>query len=133
MPSSLRILVADDNENIRNGLCSILSARSGWIVCGHAVDGMDAVQKAIDLKPDVVLVDVSMPGLNGFEAAGCIHEQIPNIEILIVTEHDSRTLKHLPPQPGVRGYVVKSRLEHDLIPAVEAAGKHQAVSTSAVA
>jgi two-component system response regulator NreC len=133
MPSSLRILVADDNEKIRNGLCSALEARSGWIVCGHAVDGMDAVQKAVDLKPDVVLVDVSMPGLNGFEAAGCIHEQIPSAEILIVSEYDSRTLEHLPPQPGVRGYVVKSRLEHDLIPAVEAASKHQAVSNSAVA
>jgi two-component system, NarL family, response regulator NreC len=133
MPSSLRILVADDNEKIRNGLCSALEARSGWIVCGRAVDGMDAVQKAVDLKPDVVLVDVSMPGLNGFEAAGCIHEQTPNVEILIVTEHDSRTLEHLPPLPGVRGYVVKSRLEHDLIPAVEAASKHQAVSTSAAA
>ena len=61
-----------------------------------AVDGMDAVEKAVDLKPDVVLVDVSMPGLNGFEAAGSIHEQIPNAEILIVTEHDSRTLGAVP-------------------------------------
>ena len=133
MPSSLRILVADDNEEIRNGICSALETRLGWIVCGQAVDGTDAVQKAVDLKPDIVLVDVSMPGLNGFEAAGCIHEQIPNAEILIVTEHDSGTVKHIPPQPGVRGYVVKSRLEHDLIPAVEAASKHQAVSSSAAA
>lgn len=62
-----------------------------------------------------------MPGLNGFEAAGSIHEQIPDAKILIVTEHDSRTLEHLPPQPGVHGYVVKSRIACDLIPAVEAA------------
>jgi two-component system, NarL family, response regulator NreC len=133
MPGSLRILVADDNEKIRNDLCSALETRSGWIVCGRAVDGTDAVQKAIQLKPDIVLVDMSMPGLNGFEAAGCIHEQIPDAEILIVTEHDSRTLEHLPAQPGVRGYVVKSRLNSDLIPAVEAAGKHQRVSCSAAA
>lgn len=133
MPSPLRILVADDNEQIRNGLCSVLEARSGWIVCGHAVDGTDAVQKALDLKPDIILVDVSMPGLNGFEAAVCIHEQIPSVEILIVTEHDVGAVKHLPPQPGIRGYVVKSRLEHDLIPAVEAASKHQPVSNSAAA
>lgn len=131
MPSSLRILVADDNEKIRNGLCSVLEAHSGWFVCGRAVDGLDAVQKALDLKPDVVLVDVSMPGLNGFEAAGCIHEQIPDAEILIVTQHDSRTLEHLPPQPGVRGYVVKSRIELDLIPAVEAAGQHKSALGSA--
>jgi two-component system, NarL family, response regulator NreC len=133
MLSSLRILVADDNETIRNGICSVLEAHSEWIVCGRAVDGMDAVEKAVDLKPDVILMDVSMPGLNGFEAAGRIHEQIPNAAILIVTEHDSRTLELLPAQPGIRGYIIKSRLEHDLIPAVEAASRHQAVSNSAVA
>ena len=133
MTIPLRILVADDNEKIRNGICSVLEKRSGWIICGRAVDGTDAVQKAVDLKPDVVLVDVSMPGLNGFEAAICIYEQMPNAEILIVTEHDSKTLEHIPPQPGVRGYVVKSRIEHDLIPAIEAASKHQAVFNSTVA
>jgi two-component system, NarL family, response regulator NreC len=133
MPGALRILVADDNEKIRNGMCSVLEARSGWIVCGRAIDGTDAVQKAIELKPDIVLVDVSMPGLNGFEAAECIHEQIPGAKILIVTEHDSRTLKHLPPQPGIGGYVVKSRLEHDLIPAIEAASKHQTLSNTTAA
>ena len=89
MPTSLRILVADDNEMIRNGLCAVLETRSGWIVCGCAVDGTDAVQKAAKLKPDVILVDVSMPGLNGFEAAECIHEQVPDAEILIVTQQDS--------------------------------------------
>lgn len=130
MPSSLRILVADDNEKIRNGLCSVLEARAGWIVCGRAVDGLDAVQKALDLKPDVILVDASMPGMSGFAAAGCIHKQIPNAEILIVTEHDPHTLELLPPQPGVRAYVVKSRLERDLIPAVEAASEHKPRSTS---
>jgi CheY-like chemotaxis protein len=92
MPGPLRILVADDNEEIRNGLCSALEARSGWVVCGRAIDGTDAVEKAAELKPDIVLVDVSMPGLNGFEAAKCIHEELPAAEILIVTEHDSRAL-----------------------------------------
>ena len=121
MSSSLRILVADDNEKIGNGICSALEAHSRWLVCGRAVDGMDALEKAVDLKPDVILVDVPMPGLNGFDAAGRIHKHVPNAEILIVTEHDGRTLELLPPQPGVRGYVVKSRLERDLIPAVEAA------------
>ena len=130
MPDNLRILVADDNETIRNSLCSVLETRSGWVVCGRAIDGTDVVQKAVELKPDILLLDVSMPGLNGFEAAQCIHEQIPDTEILIVTEHDSRTLELLPPQPGVRGYVMKSQLEHDLIAAVEAASKHQTVSSS---
>jgi DNA-binding NarL/FixJ family response regulator len=133
MPTSLRILVADDNEMIRNGLCAVLETRSGWIVCGCAVDGTDAVQKAAELKPDVILVDVSMPGLNGFEAAECIHEQVPDAEILIVTEQDSSMLDQLPRLPGVRGYVVKSRITSDLILAVEAASKHRPRVDSATA
>lgn len=133
MPVSLRILVADDNEVIRNGLCAVLERRSGWLVCGRAVDGTDAVQKAVELRPDVILVDVSMPGLNGFEVAKRVHDQLPDAEILVVTEHDAQTLKHLPSQPGVRGYVVKSQIERDLISAVEAASKHQTVSATAAA
>ena len=80
-------------------MCSVLEAHSGWVICGRAVDGTDAVQKAIELRRDVILVDVSMPGLNGFEVAESIHRQIPDTEILIVTEHDAGTLKHLPSQP----------------------------------
>ena len=80
-------------------MCSVLEAHSGWVICGRAVDGTDAVQKAIELRRDVILVDVSMPGLNGFEVAESIHRQIPDTEILIVTEHDAGNLKHLPSQP----------------------------------
>ncbi len=135
--SLVRILVADDSELIRSSLCSILQSRAGWIVCGEATDGKEAFEKAIQLNPDaiqlnpdVILIDVSMPRLNGFEAAKRIHEQVPDSEILIVTEHDSRTLAALPSQPGVRGYVVKSRITLDLIHAVEAASKHEPVSIS---
>lgn len=94
------------------------------------MDGEDALEKAIKLKPDVVLVDMSMPHLNGFEVSARIHEQIPKTEILIVTEHDARTLAHIPSQPGVRGYVLKSRIERDLIPAVEAASQHRPLASS---
>ncbi|HEY6466934.1 MAG TPA: response regulator transcription factor [Candidatus Acidoferrales bacterium] len=131
--SSVRILVADDNEAIRNSLCSALQSQAGWTVCGEATDGHDAFEKAVELKPDVILLDVSMPRLNGFETAARIHEQIPDVEILIVTEHDSRTLAHVVSQPGVRGYVIKSRIERDLIPAVEAASKHQPLASSTAA
>jgi len=128
--SLVRILVADDNELIRSGLCSVLQSRAEWIVCGEAIDGKEALEKAIQLRPDVILVDVAMPHLNGFEAARGIHEQLPDSEILVVTEHDSKTLAALPSQPGVRGYVMKSRISVDLIQAVEAASKHQPVSMS---
>ena len=124
----IRILVADDSERMRSGLCSLLKSHPGWIICGEAINGRDAVEKAIHLGPDVILVDISMPHLNGFESARCIHENVPEAEILIVTEHDSRSLSHLPPQEGVRGYVVKSRLDRDLVSAVEAASKHEPLS-----
>jgi len=129
----LRILVADDNELIRSNLCSVLRSRVGWVVCGEASDGRDALEKAIELKPDVILVDISMPHLNGFEVAASIHERVPDAEILIVTEHDSGTLAHLPCQPGVRGYVMKSRIVRDLTRAVEAASQHEPVSSSTAA
>lgn len=131
--SAVRILVADDNEAVRNSLCSVLRSQEGWTVCGEARDGHDAVEQAFQLRPDVILVDVSMPCLNGFETAALIHEQIPDVEILIVTQHDPRTLAHIAPRPGVRGYVAKSRIAHDLIPAVEAASKHQPLASSTAA
>ena len=116
-------MVADDNEAIRNGLCTVLESRSGWVVCGQAVDGRDAVEKAFELRPDMILVDVSMPHLNGFEVARCIHERMPDCGILVVTEQDPRFTAHLSPQPGVSGYVAKSRITLDLLSAMEAASK----------
>lgn len=119
------ILVADDSDMVRAALCSFLKSRSGWTVCGEAANGNETVEKAIALKPDVILLDASMPDISGFEAARRIHEQVPHAEILIVTEQDARYLSHIGPQPSVRGYVLKSRLSRDLLPAVEAASKHQ--------
>lgn len=130
--SSVRILIADDSELMRSGMRSLLRLQSGWVVCGEAVDGKDAVEKAVALKADVVLADISMPHWNGLEVAKRIHAQAPDSEILIVTEMDSRSLAHLPTQPGVRGYVLKSRITRDLIPAIEAASKHQALPRPAL-
>jgi DNA-binding NarL/FixJ family response regulator len=129
---SVRILIADDSELMRTGMRSLLESQSAWVVCGEANDGIDAVEKAVALKPDVVLVDISMPHLNGLEVARRIHEQAPDSEILIVTEMDSRSLGHMPSQPGVRGYVMKSRITRDLIPAIEAASQHQALPNPAL-
>jgi CheY-like chemotaxis protein len=122
---SVRILVADDNDLMRRALCSLLQSRAGWTICGEAKDGTDAVEKAIQLKPDVILVDLSLPHLNGFEVAKSIHRQMPDSKILVVTEQESRLLARLPCQPGVHGYVVKSRIGLDLTSAVEAASSHQ--------
>jgi DNA-binding NarL/FixJ family response regulator len=118
---SMRILVADDNHMIRGGMCTLLQAHEGWTVCGEAADGADAVEKALALDPDVILLDISMPHLNGLEAAKQIHKRMPASKIFLVTEHDANTLEKIPRQPGVCGYLMKSRLHFDLIAAIEAA------------
>jgi DNA-binding NarL/FixJ family response regulator len=118
---SVRILIADDNDMLRGGMCTLLQSHEGWTICGEAVDGTDAVEKAIALNPDVILLDLSMPHLNGLEAAKEIHKRMPASKILVVTEHDAKILEKMPPHSGVCGYIMKSRLNFDLIPAIEAA------------
>jgi len=103
---------------------------SGWLVCGEAVTGADAIEKASRLQPDVILTDISMPDMNGFEVACRVHEQRPHCKILIVTEHDSRSFAHVEPRPGVWGYVMKSRVTSELIPAIEAATENKTFSAS---
>ncbi len=125
----VRILVADDHVLIKKGLCSLLQEHAGWVVCGEAAGGTDALEKAAQLNPDVVLIDVSMPDVNGFEVARRIHEQLPGAKILMVTEYDLCLLQKMEP-PGVHGYVLKSRAGSDLISAIEAALKGQARSAS---
>lgn len=119
----LRILVADDNDLMRTGLRALLEEHVWWTICGEATGGVDAIQKALQLKPDVILLDVSMPDLNGFQVARRIHQQLPDAAILIVTEHDSSSFENADPQPGVCGYVMKSRASSDLVAAVEVASR----------
>jgi two-component system, NarL family, response regulator NreC len=126
-----RILVADDNELMRRGIFSLLREHARWIVCGEAKDGLDAVEKALLLKPDIILMDLSMPDLNGFEVARRIHEQLPGCRIVMVTEHDPRTFSHITPQPGVRGYVMKSGMSVDLVAAIEVTADREPLPTSA--
>ena len=117
--AALKILIADDNELIRNGIRLILESCPNWLVCGEAHNGPDAVEKAVELQPDVILIDISMPQMNGFEAAKRIHERVPGAQILMVSEHDSHSLAQAGTQPGVSGYVQKSRLGIDLISTIE--------------
>jgi two-component system, NarL family, response regulator NreC len=129
--SSVRILVADDNDLMRSALCSLLHKQRGLVICGEAKNGTDAISEAVRLAPDVILVDISMPDVNGLEVARRIHQQLPDCEILIVTEHDYRSLAHFERPPGVRGYVMKSRLSFDLVSAVKSASEHRPLSASA--
>jgi DNA-binding NarL/FixJ family response regulator len=117
---NLKILVADDHDIIRRGLKQLLTARSGWEVCGEAKTGREAVSAAEQLKPDVAVLDISMPDLNGLEAARQIQKTSPKTGILILTMHFTDQLVREVIDSGARGYILKSDADRDLITAVEA-------------
>src|SRR5258708_39835322 len=85
---SLRILIVDDYETVRRGVRSLVSSRRGWVVCGEAGDGLEAVEKAKSLRPDVVLMDVSMPRMDGGEATRIIRREVPESKVIIVSQND---------------------------------------------
>jgi len=115
-----RILVADDHEVVRRGLCSLLRGQPDWEVCGEAGDGREAVENAQKLQPDVVILDIGMPNLNGLEATRQILKANPRIRILILTLHDSDQVVRDILDAGARGFLLKSDAARDLIAAVEA-------------
>ena len=114
----MRILVADDHSLIRTGICSTLSSDASLTVCGEAVDGQDAVDKARELVPDLVVMDISMPRMNGLDAAREIQRLLPGVEVLIVTQHDSPEMARQAFNAGASGYVVKSAISSTLLAAI---------------
>jgi DNA-binding NarL/FixJ family response regulator len=116
----LRILIADDHEVARRGIRSLLESHPGWGVCAEAKDGRDAVELAASTKPDLVLLDIGMPNLNGLEAARQILATTPNVAILILTMHDSDNVIREVLRAGARGFLLKSDAGRDLVAAVEA-------------
>jgi DNA-binding NarL/FixJ family response regulator len=123
--AEVRILIADDSPAVRAGLKLLLQYHDDWTVCGEAEDGNDAVKKAAELKPDVILLDISMPAMDGLSAAEIIRRDAPDSEILIVTHFESLDLARYAAQTGVRAYITKSRIGTDLERAIEAASRHQ--------
>jgi two-component system NarL family sensor kinase len=117
--SAVRILLADDHAIVRRGLRALLSARPDWFICGEAEDGFDAIEKAKQLTPDVILMDVSMPRLNGLEAARAIRLQVPEAQILIVSQNDPAVLRAQASDVGARGYVAKADLSRDLLNTID--------------
>jgi DNA-binding NarL/FixJ family response regulator len=122
---NLRILIADDHDLMRRGVRSLLQSHPGWEICGEAHTGREAVSKAEELKPDVVILDISMPDLNGVEAARRIRTATPSSEILILSVHYSDQLIRDILEAGVRGYLIKSDSDRDLITAVETLANHK--------
>jgi DNA-binding NarL/FixJ family response regulator len=122
---TIRILVVDDHPIVRQGLKTLLEGHSGWAVIGEASDGAEALEKAGELNPDVMVLDVTMPRMNGLEACRLLRRQFPDLEILFVTQHDSPQMMREALEAGARGYVVKSNAARDLLAAVEAVSQHR--------
>jgi DNA-binding NarL/FixJ family response regulator len=127
-----RILVADDHDVVRQGVRALLEGQPGWEVCGEAVDGRQAVEQARRLKPDLVVLDIGMPEMNGLEAARRILESRPQTEVLILTMHDSEQLIREVVRAGARGYVLKSDAGRTLVAAVQALREHKPFLTARV-
>jgi DNA-binding NarL/FixJ family response regulator len=119
----LRVLVADDHDLIRRGVRDLLAARSGWRVVAEACTGTEAVRKAVELKPDIAILDFSMPELNGPAAAAQIAERSPETGVVVLTMHDSEHVVREVLRTGARGLVLKSDADRDLLEAVEAVAK----------
>jgi DNA-binding NarL/FixJ family response regulator len=128
-----RILIADDHELIRQGLRKVLEEHPGWTICGEATTGREAVAKARELRPDVVVLDVGMPELNGLEATRQIRRALPNTEVLILTMHDSERLAREALAAGARGFLLKTDLGDTVVTAVEHLRQHKPFFTSKVA
>jgi DNA-binding NarL/FixJ family response regulator len=122
---AVRILLVDDHPVVRQGLRTLLEGRSEWEVIGEASDGVEALEKVSAAQPDVVVLDVTMPRMNGIEACRLIKQKAPAPEVLFVTQHDSPQMMREALAAGARGYVVKSNLARDLLEAVEAVSQHR--------
>src|ERR1700686_1372038 len=121
----LRILIADDHDLMRRGLKALVESHPGWQVCDEAHTGREAVAKAEQIKPDIVILDISMPELNGVDAARNIRMASPTTEILILSLHYSAPLIRAVLDAGARGYIMKSDPDHDLINALEKLANHR--------
>lgn len=115
-----RILIVDDHEIFRRGLRSLLESRSDYDISGEAADGVQAIEKAKELLPDIIVMDVSMPQMDGLQATRAILAERPNSKILILSQHDSPYMLSAAMEAGAAAYVTKSQVARSLFTALEA-------------
>lgn len=121
----LRILIADDHEIVRRGVRNLISSHPGWEVCGEAADGREAGEIGLREKPDIAILDVSLPGLNGIGVARQLRQALPKLEVLFFTMHDDEETMIAGLSVGARGYLQKSDSDQHLLAAVSALGAHR--------
>jgi PAS domain S-box-containing protein len=115
----VRIVIADDHEAARRGMRSLLACHADWLVCADAADGVEATELARQLRPDVILMDISMPRMDGIEATRIIHQQVPESQVIIVSQNDPVVLRQQAREIGAAAWVAKSKLGTDLIPTLQ--------------
>jgi DNA-binding NarL/FixJ family response regulator len=128
-----KVLIADDHESVRNGVRELIKTERAFQVCGEATDGREAVEKARQLKPDIVVIDVSMPELNGIDATRQIVKDNASAEVLVLTVYESERIIDEILNAGARGYLLKSDVAHDLVFAITSLAQHRPFFTSKVA
>lgn len=131
--SALKLLIADDHDIVRTGMKALLDDQPGWQVVAEAGTGRQAVEKAKLTTPDVCVLDVTMPELNGLEAARQIKKALPHTEILILTVHESEQIASEVLKVGARGYILKSDAGRELVAAVKSVAAHKNYFTSRIA
>jgi DNA-binding NarL/FixJ family response regulator len=128
----LRILIADDHDVMRDGTRSLIERQPGWEVCGLACTGREAVARAIELQPDIVIMDMSMPELNGLDAAVQIRRRLPRTEILMFTAHETEELVREVFEAGAKSFIYKSDAHEFLVDAIQSLSQHKPFFTSKV-
>lgn len=128
----VRILVADDHQVVRRGLRALLESKGGWQVCAEAANGREAVELSAELKPDVAVLDIAMPLLNGVESTRQIRRVSPKTEVLILTMHDSELLVQEVLGAGAHGYILKDDADRELVAAVDALRRHKPYMSSRI-
>ncbi|MFN2621626.1 MAG: response regulator [Chthoniobacterales bacterium] len=128
----LRILIADDHDVMRQGTSAVIEHHPGWEVCGLAANGREAVARALELKPDIAVLDMTMPGLNGLDAAIQIKRDLPGTEILMFTAHESDDLIRKAFEAGVKSVVFKAEAHQSLLEAIESLARHKPYFTTKV-